>query len=135
MSDTHTCVASPMKATLQSSMRLPSGRFSTMVMRSPSSCVGWLNSLMPLTTGAGLYLARFCTSAWRFTRAMRMSSIVPMTRAVSSMDSCPPSWMVPGPKNSAWPPRSAMAVSKAMRVRVDTCWKIMPSDLSLSRCG
>lgn len=82
---------------------------------------------MPLMTGAAEYFARFTTSGWRFTRAMRTSTSEPMTRAVSSRVSWPPSWMVPGPKNCAWPPRSVMAVSKEMRVRVDTCWKIMPS--------
>ena len=127
MRETHTCVASPMKASLQSSIFLPSGRFSIMVKRSPSSCVGWLKSDMPLMTGAAECFARFTTSGWRFTRAMRMSTSEPMTRAVSSRVSWPPSWMVPGPKNCAWPPRSVMAVSKEMRVRVDTCWKIMPS--------
>ena len=63
MSDTQHCVASPMKASLQSSMRLPSGRFSSIVMRSPISCVGWLYSLMPLMTGAAEPLARPSTSA------------------------------------------------------------------------
>ena len=74
ISDTHTWVASPTKASLQSSMDLPSGKFSIMVMRSPSSWVGWLYSLMPLITGAAEYLARSTTSLWRSTRAMRMST-------------------------------------------------------------
>ena len=135
ISDTHTWVASPTKASLQSSMDLPSGKFSIMVMRSPSSWVGWLYSLMPLITGAAEYLARSTTSLWRSTRAMRMSTSDPMTRPESSMDSWPPSWMEPGPKNWAWPPRSVMAVSKEMRVRVDTCWKIMPSVLFFRSSG
>ena len=42
ISDTHTCVASPTNTILQFSMRLPSGRCSIMVRRSPISCVGWL---------------------------------------------------------------------------------------------
>ena len=87
MSDTHTWVASPTKASLQSSILLPAGKFSIMVMRSPSSWVGWLYSLMPLITGAAEYLARSTTSLWRSTRAMRMSTSDPMTRPESSMDS------------------------------------------------
>ncbi len=51
------------------------------------------------------------------------------------MVSCPPSWMVPGAKNSAVPPMSAMAVSNEMRVRVDTCWKIMPSERCFKMSG
>ena len=41
-SDAHTCVASPTNTTLQSSNFFPCGRFSTIVQRSPISCVGWL---------------------------------------------------------------------------------------------
>ena len=41
---------------------LPSGRFSSMVMRSPISCVGWLNSDMPLMTGTAEPSARPTTS-------------------------------------------------------------------------
>ena len=42
ISDTHTWVASPTNTSLQFSMRLPSGRCSIMVSKSPISCVGWL---------------------------------------------------------------------------------------------
>ena len=62
MSDTQVWVASPMKANLQSSIFLPAGKFSIMVMRSPSSWVGWLYSLMPLMTGAAEYFAKLTTS-------------------------------------------------------------------------
>ena len=62
MRETQTWVASPMKARVQSSIFLPSGRFSSMVMRSPISCVGWLNSDMPLMTGTAEPSARPTTS-------------------------------------------------------------------------
>lgn len=43
------------------------------------------------------------------------------------MVSCPPSWIIPGPKYCACPPIWLIAVSNETRVRVEDCWKIMPS--------
>ena len=61
------------------------------------------------------------------TRAITTSTSFESTLPVSPMVSCPPSWIMPGPKYCAWPPIWLIAVSNETRVRVDDCWKIMPS--------
>ena len=43
------------------------------------------------------------------------------TLPVSPMVSCPPSWIMPGPKYCAWPPIWLIAVSNETRVRVLDC--------------
>lgn len=64
-------IIAPLKGRVHSSIFLPSGRFSSMVMR-PT------------------------TSLWRSTRAIMMSSSEPTARAASPKDSWPPSWMEHG---------------------------------------
>ena len=61
------------------------------------------------------------------TRAITTSTNRDSTRPVSSIVSWPPSWIIPGPRYWACPPIWLMAVSKDTRVRVEDCWKIIPS--------
>ncbi len=87
MSDTQVWVASPMKANLQSSIFLPSRQILDHGHEVSELLGGVVVLAHAVDHGAAEYFARATTSLWRSTRAMRMSTRLPMTRPESSMDS------------------------------------------------
>ena len=122
----HMLLPSPTQAT-RLPARLP--RCSRKVCMSARSWQGWKRSVSALMTGTAEHPAKRSSFSCSKVRTVMTSTMLEMTRAVSSTGSPRPSWVSRGDRNMALPPRCAIAASKETRVRVDDFSKTMASTL------